>query len=413
MHSKLIFLALASLSLVLILRLALFFANFKPYPEGQIVSFETRVASQPKISSRGQQVSLNLPNSQRVSVRFALVPEISYGDTLKVEGKIKYFEADNGNKVASINYPEFELIKKGIDSNFILKIREDIINLFSSSLEPKYSALVLGITFGIKQEMPQDFHNKLEKTGLLHVIAASGMNITMVGGFLMSLFALFLKRQLALVLTILGIVFYAFMAGLEPSIVRASIMGILVFAAQLTGRQNSSFLGLFIAALLMLFKSPSLIYDIGFQLSFMATLGLIYLRPLFFLKHRLKKAIEKSFIGDDLATTISAQIFTLPILLLNFGSYSLISVLVNALVLWTVPIIMIIGGVSGLAGLIYDPLGYLLSYLSIPFLLYFEKTVELFSGLTNGMSILDIPGLVILGYYLILASLTSYIRKKG
>ncbi len=412
MNSKLIFLALASLSLVLILRLAIFSANFTPYPEGQIVSFETRVTSQPKISSRGQQVNLNLPNSQRVSVRFALIPEITYGDTLKVEGKIKYFEVDNGNKVASINYPEFELIERGVDSNLILKVREDIINLFNSSLEPKYSALVLGITFGIKQEMPQDFHDRLEKTGLLHVIAASGMNITMVGGFLMSLFALFLKRQLALVLTMLGIVFYAFMAGLEPSIVRASIMGILVFAAQFTGRQNSSFLGLFIAAFLMLFKNPSLIYDIGFQLSFMATLGLIYLRPLFFIKHRYKKVIEKSFIGDDLATTISAQIFTLPILLLNFGSYSLISVLVNALVLWTVPVIMIIGGVSGIAGLIFDPLGYLLSYLSIPFLLYFEKTIDLSSRFTGGMSVLSIPAPVIIGYYLILASLISYIKKK-
>lgn len=413
MNSKLIFLALASLSLVLILRLAVFFANFKPYSEGQIVSFEARVTSQPKVSSRGQQISLSLPNSQRVSIRFALVPEISYGDVLRIEGKIKYFEVDNGSKIASINYPEFDLIEKGVDSNLILKVREDIINLFSSSLEPKYSALVLGITFGIKQEMPQDFHDKLEKTGLLHVIAASGMNITMVGGFLMSLFAIFLKRQFALVLTMLGIVFYAFMAGLEPSIVRASIMGILVFAAQLTGRQNSSFLGLFIAAFLMLFKNPSLIYDIGFQLSFMATLGLIYLRPLFFLKHNLKKVIEKSFIGDDLATTISAQIFTLPILLINFGSYSLISVLVNALVLWTVPIIMIIGGVSGVLGLIYDPLGYVLSYLSIPFLLYFENTIDLFSRFTGGMSILRLPVLVIVGYYLILASLTSYVRKKG
>ncbi len=412
MNSKLIFLALASLSLILLLRLAFFFANFKPYPEGQMISFETRVSSQPKVSSRGQQVTLNLPNSQRVSVRLALIPEVGYGDQLKIEGRVKYFEAENGNKIASISYPEFELVEVGSDTNLILKVREDIISLFNSSLNPEFSSLVLGITFGIKQEMPKDFHDKLEKTGLLHVIAASGMNITMVGGFLMTLFAIFLKRQLALILAIAGIVFYAFMAGFEPSIIRASIMGILVFSAQLTGRQSSSFLGLFIAAFLMLFKNPSLIYDIGFQLSFMATLGLIYLRPLFFIKQKIKKSLEKSFIGEDLATTISAQIFTLPILLINFGSYSIVSILVNALVLWTVPIIMVIGGISAIAGLIFDPLGYILSYLSIPFLIFFEKTVELFSRFGGGVNLVELPSLLVAGYYLILASIVIYVRRR-
>ena len=353
-----------------------------------------------------------MPNSQRVSVKFVLNPEISYGDRLKIEGKLKYFEAENGNRILTMIYPEFEVIEKGMESNLMLKVREDIINLFNSSLNPKFSSLILGITFGIKQEIPQDFHDSLEKTGLLHVIAASGMNITMVGGFLMSLFALFLKRQIALVLTILGIFFYAFMAGFEPSIVRASIMGILVFSAQLTGRQSSSFLGLFIAAFIMLFKSPGLIYDIGFQLSFMATLGLIYFRPLFFVNKRLKKMIDRSFIGEDLVTTISAQIFTLPILLVNFGSYSIISIIVNALVLWTVPIIMVIGGISAFAGLIFDPLGYILSYLSIPFLIYFEKTVELFSGSGGGVNLTELPGLLIAGYYLILASVVVYAGRK-
>ncbi len=412
MNSKLIFLVLASLSVILLLRLSLFFANFKSYPEGKIISFETRVNSQPKVSSRGQQVFLILPNSQRVSVRFSLVPEISYGDKLNIKGRLKYFEAENGNKVAFINYPEFELLERGSSYSLIVKARENIINIFNSSLNPTYSSLVLGITFGIKQEMPEDFHRELEKTGLLHVIAASGMNITMVGGFLMSLFASFLRRQTALVFAIAGIIFYASMAGFEPSIVRASIMGILVFSAQLTGRQSSAFLGLFTAAYLMIFKNPSLIYDIGFQLSFMATLGLIYLRPLFFVKHRFKKVLERSFVGEDLVTTISAQVFTLPILLVNFGSYSIVSVLVNALVLWTVPMIMVIGGTAALFGLIYDPLGYILSYLSIPFLLYFEKNVALFSGFNGGLNIVKIPALIIVGYYLILASIASYFKNK-
>lgn len=412
MNSKLIFLALASLSLILALRLALFFANFENYPEGTSISFETRVQSQPKVSSRGQQLILNLPNSQRASVRLGLNPEVLYGDRLKIEGMLKYFEADNGNRIASLSYPKFEIIEKGSESNLIYKIRENIINLFNSSLNSKYSSLVLGISFGIKQEMGSQFYLDLQKVGLTHIIAASGMNITMVGGFFLGLFSLFLKRQLALIFSIIGILFYAFMAGFEASIVRASIMGILVFTAQLTGRQSSSFLSLFVAGFLMLFKSPSLIYDIGFQLSFMATLGLIYLRPIFFLNRASKRFIEKSFIGDDLATTISAQVFTLPILLINFGNYSLISILVNALILWTVPIIMVIGGLASIAGLIFEPFGYLLSYLAIPFLIYLEKTVEFFSGFGSEIEISSFPLLAICGYYLILYSIILLFKKK-
>lgn len=412
MNSKLIFLILASSSFLLILRLALHFVNFKPYPQGKTITFETQLQNQPKISNRGQQVSLTMPNSQRVTARLVLNPLLSYGDKIKIEGRLNYFEGENSNKIAFMNYPKFAITEKGNQQNLILKARESIIGFFNSNLNPKYSSLMLGIVFGIKQEMPQGFYDSLQKTGMLHVIAASGMNITMVGGFFLGLFGLFLRRQLALLLTILGILFYALMAGLEPSIVRATVMGILVFSAQLTGRQTSSFLGLFIAGFIMLFKNPSLLFDLGFQLSFMATLGLIYFRPLFFLNQKLKRLIEKSIIGEDLATTISAQVFTLPILLVNFGSYSLTSVLVNAIVLWTVPVIMILGGLSAVLALIVEPLGTLILYLSIPFLLYFEKVVEIFSKWGGQFEIKSLPILVICGYYLILVSTTLFLKQK-
>src|SRR3990167_8925044 len=93
MNSKLIFLILASLSLVLILRLAFYFANFKPYVQGETIAFETQVQNQPKISNRGQQISLTMPNSQRVTARLELNPLLSYGDKVKIEGRLDYFEA--------------------------------------------------------------------------------------------------------------------------------------------------------------------------------------------------------------------------------------------------------------------------------------------------------------------------------
>jgi len=412
MNSKLILLVLVLLSVILAFRLILYFANSESYLQGQLLTFETTIQSQPKSSSRSQRVSLILPNSQRAVVQFPLKPILSYGDRLRLEGKIQYFKAQNGHRIAFIDYPKILILKKGIEGSLILKVRESIINFFNSSLSPIQSSLMLGIVFGIKQEIPSGFYANLQKTGLLHVIAASGMNISMVGGFLVGIFGLIFKRQLALILSILGILLYVLMAGLEPSIVRASIMGILVFGAQLVGRQNSSFLGLFAAVFVMLFLNPSLLLDLGFQLSFMATLGLIYFRPLFFLNKKIKYLIEKSLLGEDLVTTITAQIFTLPILLVNFGNYSLVSILVNGILLWTVPLLMIIGGLASIFGLLFQPLGRLIAYLSVPLLFYFEKIVNLFAGLGGKFEINNLSVLIICGYYLILVSLVLFIREK-
>ncbi|MBI2621020.1 MAG: ComEC/Rec2 family competence protein [Candidatus Levybacteria bacterium] len=412
MNRKAILLFLFLLSIILIIRFIFYFSTTKPYPEGKNIAFETQVQTQPKISLRGQQISLTLPNSQRAIVFFELNPPLSYGDRIALEGKIDYFTSQKGDKVAFISYPEFILIEKGTKGSLIVRIRESIIGFFNSSFNPKYSTLMLGIVFGIKQEMPEGFYNNLQKSGLLHVIAASGMNITMVGGFLLGLFAIFFRRQTALILTIFGILFYALLAGFEPSIVRASIMGILVFLAQLTGRQSSSFLGLFVAGTLMLLKAPGLIFDIGFQLSFMATLGLIYFRPFFFVNKKIKSLIQRSIIGEDLATTISAQIFTLPILLSNFGNYSIFSVIANALVLWTVPILMVIGAVAVVLGLVIEPIGTIILYLSIPFLLYFEKIAEFTPVLGGQFEIDSFPILLFFGYYLILLSIILLLRKK-
>ncbi len=132
----------------------------------------------------------------------------------------------------------------------------------------------------------------------------------------------------------------------------------------------------------------------------------------FFLNKKIKKVIEKSIIGEDLVTTTTAQLFTLPILLVNFGSYSLVSVLVNGLVLWTVPILMAIGGLASILGLIIEPIGRAFSYLSLPFLLYFEKTVELFSSLGGQFELKNLPVLIIFGYYCLLISIILFFRRK-
>jgi competence protein ComEC len=412
MSPRLLVLILGLLILILTIRIFYFYSNLQYYSPGQAITFRTHLSNQPKLSAKGQRVSVSMPNSQRATVVFKLDPLLSYGDVVYIHGKVNYFKTENGKSLAQINYPEFKLVKKGNESNLILKVRDNIIYFFNSNLPRNYSALMLGIVFGIKEEMSPSFYADLQKTGLMHVIAASGMNITLLGGFLSIFFLRFMRRQAALVFTIFGILFYAMLAGFEASIVRAAIMGIIVFTAQLTGRQSSTSLALFFAAFLMLMRSPSLILDVGFQLSFLATLGLIYLRPIFYLSSHLKKLVERSFIGEDVATTITAQIFTLPILFYNFGNYSPWSIVVNALVLWTVPILMIIGGISAVLGLLFEPVGRLILYLSIPFLLYFTKIVRFFGSFAGQIEIKTLPILLICGYYLILIAIILFIKER-
>lgn len=410
MNQKLIYSALILAGFVVLLRIFTFYAGIEKYPPGSVITWQTRVFDQPRLKTGGQQVSVSMPNSQRILVKFKLIPVVSYGDEILIRGKVDYFELEGGDKVAFMNYPQFVISERGSESNILFKAREKIIDFFNSSLPRTYSALMLGIVFGIKEEMDPEFYIDLQKVGLMHVIAASGMNITMLGGFLSLFFALFLKRQLAIFMTVVGIIFYAVLAGLEPSIVRAAIMGILVFLAQLTGRQNSSFLALAFAGFIMLMRSPSLVLDIGFQLSFLATLGLIYVRPLFGLIPAVKR-LGKNVITEDLTTTLSAQIATLPILIANFGSYSLWSIPANAIVLWTVPFLMIIGGISAIIAFVFEPLGRTILYFSVPFLLYFTKIVDIFANLGGQLEIKSVPIFMILGYYLIVIAIALLVRR--
>ena len=109
-----------------------------------------------------------------------------------------------------------------------------------------------------------------------------------------------------------------------------------------------------------------------------------------------------SLVGEDIATTISAQAAALPILLANFGIYSIWSIVVNALVLWTVPILMVIGGVGGVLGLFFDLAGKSVIFLSFPFILYFEKIIDVFSNFGGILKIENLSWQIVCGYYLLL-----------
>ena len=423
--SKNLALFIALLLILLSLRFFFFYQNQPQLTDGQEISFETAILSQPQVFGSRQVFTANYKN-QKVRITTSRFPELNYGDFVRISGPIRILPRAGGfqsralegrsygaSKISNKNnrllmyFPKIEVLKDksffGKSLKTINNLRQKLISLFSQALPSPSSSLLMGIIFGIKQDLPKDFSENLKTTGVFHVIAASGMNVTLIAGFISTLFAFFLKRQIAIALSILGIIFYAVLAGLQASIIRASIMGILVFSAQIMGRQTLAVNGLFLAGFIMLFLDPALISDIGFQLSFVATAGILFIKPLF---------AKKDGLGSNVLTTIAVQIATLPILLSNFGTYSIYSVLVNGLVLWTVSILMAIGGIGALLGLILEPLGQLLIYLCYPLLIYFEAVINFFGKIGGVINVQSIPWQFIVGYYCLLTSILIIFKKK-
>lgn len=390
------------LFVVLSFRFYFFYQNQAQFVDGQQLSFEVVILSQPQVLGNQQILTANY-NNQKIRITTGRFPEINYGDSMRIIGKIS-----NKNGRVLMYFPKIErsnnqanLLESSLRE--INALRQKLIALFSRTLPSPSSSLLLGIIFGIKEQMPKDFTENLRTAGVFHVIAASGMNVTLIGGFVATGLAFFLKRQIAIGLSILAIVFYAVLAGLEPSIIRASIMGILVFSAQIMGRQALAVNGLALAAFGMLFNDPTLVSDVGFQLSFAATLGILFIKPLFG---------KREGIVSEILTTIAAQLATLPILLANFGTYSIYSVLVNGLVLWTVPMLMMVGGAGAVLGLILAPVGQFLIYVCYPLLLYFETVVNFFGKIGGVIAISTLSWQLVAGYYCLLASALLFLKKK-
>lgn len=393
------------LMLLLGMRFMLYYQNQKSFKDGQKLEFKTRLTEEPQVIYGHQQFRVKPGNGERITIITGLNPVYQYGDSIRVSGTVsqKYYK---GRKLISIKDPSLQV--DNTDHNFITGaatyIRRKSKTIYENNLSPSSSSLLIGIVFGGNQGMPQKFLTQLRNSGVIHVIAASGMNVTFVATALVSILGIIFKRQIALTIAIFGILFYAFLAGFEPSIMRATIMSILAITGTLLGRQNYAVIFVFITGFVMLFISPFLIIDVGFQLSILATLGILIIKPLF--------PQGKNILIDDLTTTISAQITTLPVLLSVFGSYGILSILVNALVLWTVPILMILGVLALVFGIIFESLGKIFLFLSEPILFFFEKVVGYFGNLGWTLTVPSISGAVWIGYYFLLFAAIFLIKQK-
>ncbi|OGZ63153.1 MAG: hypothetical protein A3C58_01780 [Candidatus Staskawiczbacteria bacterium RIFCSPHIGHO2_02_FULL_34_10] len=388
--------------------------------------------------SDGRQIYGMRPGSI-ILVTLQRYPEYQYLDTVKITGKLKtpavfedfdyksYLMKDGIYSV--MDFPKIELISQKHDYNAgsflyekILFLKDKLIDSINMNFSPPNSDILKGVVFGNDKSMSKDLKDKFSKTGLSHITAVSGSNIVIVISIITAfLLALRLWRQQASILAIFFIWIYIVLIGFPVSGVRAAIMGSLVLLAGVLGRQNTSSRILFLTASIMLLQNPLLLfYDISFQLSFLASMGIIYLKPLIDIFLGFNKKTEESselkkkfkLLFDIISVTLAAQIFTLPIIVYNFGTLSLISPITNILVLPIIPLLTILGFLVSIFGVFSNILGFIFSLPCIALLTYVIKVLEVFSQPWAVKTFKNISWIWLVIYYFVLAILIWYLNKK-
>ena len=237
----------------------------------------------------------------------------------------------------------------------------DGFTLIIGQLLPEpHAGLLAGMLFGTKASIQKDLYDALVATGTLHIAALSGMNITILTTIVAGALLRVVNRRIAGLLTIVIIIGFVWFVGAGPSVVRAAIMGSVALLATVFGRQYWGFLTYWITIGLMLLVRPSWIADLSFQLSALATLGIILFGP----------QKEMNVVKSDLHTTLAAQVFTIPLILLTFHRISLVSPITNVLIGWVIPPVTTLGLACALAGWIFLPLAYPLAWTAWIFLEY-------------------------------------------
>lgn len=368
---------------------------------------------------------------EKTLVSANIFPKYEYGDILTVNGVLKIpqnfegFDYVNYLKkegvATTISFPKIktddnlklsfsEKIKIGFYKK-IFAVKNKFELAVSRSVAEPNASFINGILLGSRQSIPEELKEAFNKTGTSHILAVSGYNITIIAEAVLLGLVWFLRRRTAFWISAVLIILFSIMTGASASVVRAAIMGILLSFAFGYGRLSDAKNSLILAGAAMVFLNPMImVFDVGFQLSFMAVLGLVYLYPM--LNSKTEKIPKLSGIKEIVLMTLSAQFFVFPLLIYYFKSLSLVSVFANMLVLPFVPLAMFFGFLSGLAGLIFISLGRVVGFVAWAVTAYQIKIIEFFSSLPFTSVSISINWIALVVIYLILILGLWQMRRK-
>ncbi len=323
---------------------------------------------------------------------------VQYGDLVRVSGVLKKPESFTTDLGRTFNYPGY-LLRNGVEFQIsfatvtvegaaganpllasLLRIKQQFVHELEMYLPEPLSGLSTGLLLGVKQALGKDLEAAFRETGIIHIVVLSGYNIMLIVVFVMYVLGYVLPVRPRIIVGVVTIILFALMVGLSATVVRASIMAILVIVAQAFGRHYMVLRGLLLAGVLMVLANPLiLVYDIGFQLSFMATLGLILIVPLLAVWCRFPGWLAP--LGTFFYATLATQIAVLPLIMYYMGEVSVVAVLVNILVLPMVPVAMLFSSVVAVCGLFIPVVASLVAVIAAASLQYIIVVAQWFAAL--------------------------------
>jgi competence protein ComEC len=310
-----------------------------------------------------------------VLVRAPLLPHRHAGDALELEGKLesppKLDDFDYAAYLARrgiqsvMDYPETRAI--GHDEPNLLRAtmldaRRTLSRGLTLALPEPQASLAQGVLLGERSALPDDVRDDLNATNTSHLVVVSGSNVVLVSGFCVMIFGWFVRRRTAMALSIAVVLAYAALVGFSPPVLRATIMGVVLITAGVSGRRSNGITSILLAAALMTAWQPSAIRDISFQLSFAATAGILYLAtPLrrwiidalgWLLRRDELPRWTGAMFAEPAAITIAATLATAPLLALNFERVSLVGLAANLLIVPAFSLILFASLVAAVGGAI-------------------------------------------------------------
>ena len=374
---------------------------------GQYATIEGEVVRAPDIRETSQRITLKISSQDattRVLVVAPLFPEVHFGDTLSVSGAFEEPRPFDVGVNRTFSYDAYLkkdgifLITRNADievvesahtfSTRILRFFSDIkqwgTDALTRALPEPHASLASGLLLGGKQGLGEGLLNNFILVGLVHIVVLSGYNVMIVAEAVRRFFS-FLSKRISLTLAGATVFLFVCIAGAGSASIRAGLMAGIALFARSTGKTYDAFRALLFVAFLMVLVNPYVLaFDIGFQLSCIATLGLLFITP-----HVEKQLmfIQNAFLREVTATTISAQVAVLPLLLYQNGLLSLVALPVNILVLPLVPLAMLASLVALVAGAIVPVVAPLVSLPAYALLSYVIGVVDIgatlpFAGVT-------------------------------
>ncbi len=395
---------------------------------GREVTLEGEVIDDPDIRLNNQHLNIKLKDKDVTIMTIVSRSEnVSYGDEVVVEGVLEEPENFITQSGKEFNYKRYlanqdiyfviknanlKIISNGNGNkikSFLYKLRGYFIKNINSIIPMPESDLANGLILGARGGFDNDMKNEFISTGTIHIVALSGYNVSIVAEGVMKTFSLIFSQIISIIFGMIIILLFIIMTGASATAVRAGIMATIMLLGRMTGRNYMAGRALIIAGLLMIAYDPRVLIDMSFQLSFIATGGVLFLTPK--VMHWFKFLPMRFGIREMMATTIAATIAVLPILLYLTGVLSLVSIPANILILLFIPTVMLFIFITGVFGFVSPLLSIPFGFISYLILLYILSVIHFLGSLSfASVTIQSFPLLLTILLYIFLL---WWMFKKG